>query len=379
MNDWKAWTIKLQNVGPSNFYSQNYFSDYFPGYLYILWFAGYLSHFLSISVNSFQFEILIKSITTIFDIGSAFLIFKIVSNYNENWAKLTSVFYLINPAVVFNSSVWGQVDGIFTFFLILSSFYLIERKKIFKSSFMTGLAILTKPQSLAILPILLINYFHLKLEKIVKLLIILILTVFLFSVPFFPVNPIFGLLQSALSSLNVYPYTSLYAFNLWAVIGWWKPDNLSFILNYKTWGTVLYIVSVILIAIPLLKKKIDPKQYYFAASLSFLSFFLFPTRIHERYLFPFLAFILIVAIIKKSKLLFGAYILSSVIHFLNLWFVYYYYDFIYNNTKLTNNILYSFINNNYRILSFLMVTLFIFLLVIYYKPYVKKIKAKLAS
>src|SRR5262249_23275292 len=120
INDYKAWSIKLSQSGPSNFYSKDYFSDYFPGYLYILWISGFLFKTLAIPISSLHFEFFLKSINILFDIGSAFIIYKIVLKYNKKWAKIAPIFYLINPAVVFNSSVWGQIDGIFTFFILLS-------------------------------------------------------------------------------------------------------------------------------------------------------------------------------------------------------------------------------------------------------------------
>jgi len=374
MNDWKAWSAKLATSGQYNFYSPNYFSDYFPGYLYILWSSGSLFNFLSKPINSLEFEIFIKSITTMFDIGSAFFIYKIVLRYNKFLAKPSFIFYLLNPAILFNSSVWGQIDGIFTFFLILSSYYLLEKKKIFKSSFFTVLGILVKPHTLAIFPIFLIhaskNFTKLKL---IKSLVFCIVFLILLSLPFFPKNPIFGIFQLALKSQNVYPYTSLFAFNLWGLIGWWKPDNLVFIFSFKIWGVILYILSMLLIILPLLKEKIDNKELYLSASLSFLSFYLFLTRIHERYLFPFLAFILIASLIKKSKLIFSIYITASLIHFINLWYVYYYYNYVYSNPVFANNFFYNVINNNYKTLSLLMVVLFCVVLTFYYQSiYAKK-------
>lgn len=373
MNDWKSWALKLQDSGPSNFYSQNYFSDYFPGYLYILWTSGSIFNFLSIPINSFQFEVFLKTVTTLFDIGSAFYIYKVVSNYNKKFAIFAPVLYLLNPAIIFNTSVWGQIDGIFTFFLILSFYFLIEKKKIYESSFTTSLGILIKPHSLAILPVLLINDFqNFSRQKFIKSLILGFLVLILMSLPFFPNNPILGIFQLGLKSQNIYPFTSLFAFNFWGIFGWWKPDSLTFVFTYKTWGIIIYTISILLIIVPLIKKKSDPKYFYLTSALSLLAFFLFPTRIHERYPFPFLAFILISAIIKKSKFLFAIYIISSIVHFINLWFVYYYYNFVYNNPKFASNIFYLFINENYKFFSILMVVSFVILLIFYYKTYAKK-------
>ena len=373
MNGWIAWSLRLMQVGPSNFYSPNFFADYFPGYLYILWVAGSIFNFFSLPINSFSFEFFLKSITTIFDIASAFYIYKIVLKYNKQ-AIFAPILYLINPAVIFNSSVWGQTDGIFTFFLILSSYLLIEKRKIFSASFTMALGIIIKPHSLALLPLFLISsLINFTKPKIVKSFVLGVLTLILLSLPFFLKNPIFGIFDLAFKSQDVYKFTSLFAFNFWGLMGSWKPDNALFILSYKTWGIILYTISMLLIIVPLVRRKIDPKQFYLAASLSLFSFFLFPTRIHERYLLPFLAFILIAAAVKKSKSLFVIYIVTSIIHFINLWFVYYYYNFVYNNSKFSNNFFYILVNNNYKFFSLILLGSFFIILFKYYKSiYVKK-------
>lgn len=378
MGDWKAWSIRLSQVGPSSFYASNYFSDYFPGYLYILWIIGSFFKFFSIPINSVYFEVFIKGITTLFDIASALFIYKICSNYAKKWKYLVPIFYLLNPAVIFNSSVWGQIDGIFTFFLIFSSYLLTERESIFKSSFFSSLGILVKPHSLILLPVSLIwSFKNYPQKKFYKSVVLGILMFILFSLPFFPKKAILGIFELATKSQDVYKFTSLYAFNFWSLVGWWRPDDTVFIVSYKILGIILFLISMALIIIPLLKKKIEKREYYLAASLSFLSFFLLLTRMHERYLFPFLAFILLSAIIYKSRFLFTVYVISSLVHFINLLFVYYYYVFIYNNFNLTKNLfypLYILVNDNYKIFSLLMLILFLSTLIFYYKPYVKKSK-----
>lgn len=374
MTDWKAWSSKLSQVGPSNFYSPTYFSDYFPGYLYILWGIGVLFNFLNLSISSLNFEIVIKSITAVFDVLTAFYIYKIILKHNKALAKTSFVLYLLNPAVIFNSSIWGQIDGIFTFFLLLSAYLLFDRKEIFKSSTAVALGILIKPQSLAFIPIFFVHLLkNFSKERIIKSLLLVVLFLLILSFPFFPKNPILGLFELGNKSQNVYQYTSLFAFNFWGTVGFWKPDSSIFILSYKMWGIILYAISLLLICAPLFRRKINREMFYMASSLSLFSFFLFLTRIHERYLFPFFAFILIASILRKSRVLFTIYVISSIVHFINLWFVYYYYNYVYQSPALSKNIFFSLVNDNYKFFSFLMLLLFIVILVYYFKFYVEKI------
>lgn len=376
MGTWEAWSYRLVSGGIPNFYAPNYFSDYFPGYLYILWIFGNLYHFFlpNVSFANFNFEILLKLITTAFDFGTSYFIYKIVNKHFSKLSKFAALLYLVNPAVIFNSSIWGQIDGIPTFFLVCSTYLLIELKKPFKSSFLSSISVLIKPQSLAIFPIILIYEIKLYKKKLGTIFLIVLLTFILLSMPFLINDPINGFINLVNKSFNVYPYNSLFAFNFWGILGWWKLDkNIFFMLSYQTWGVILYSVFMLINIYPLLKNKIKPLDFYLASSLSFMIFYLFFTRIHERYLFPFLAFILISAFISKSKILGIVYFIISIVHFINLWYVYYFYNFVYNNIKANQNLLFKFITDNHGIFSLILIISFFYILFFYYRLFYEKI------
>jgi len=231
MNDWQAWSGRLVEVTPLHFYSPTYFSDYFPGYLYMLWFLGASFNFLfpHASIFSLGFEFYLKIFTNIFDIATAYYIYKIISNYRKNLGLLSAVFYLANPALAFNSSSWGQVDGILTFFLICAAYYLIELKKAYHFSFALALSILVKPQGLAVFPVMLSFLItNFKFSKIFSLLLIPFLLIFL-SLPFFLKDPILGLFHLFQKSASTYPYTSMFSYNFWSFAGWWVSDSTKFL------------------------------------------------------------------------------------------------------------------------------------------------------
>ncbi len=246
MTDWQAWTSRLIEVGPSSFYSPNYFADYFPGYLYILLILGkaFLTLFPNSSLFSTDFIFILKGVTTIFDLGTAYLIYKIVKKYRPKVAIFASILYLGNPALIFNSSIWGQIDGILTFFLLLSIYFLIEVKNFLFWSISFAFAFLVKPQTISILPISLIYLFKeagsLRLFKLVFLSIILSVVI---SLPFFiNTNPVFGIFELFQKTASGYQYTSLYTLNIWSLIGWWKDDNTKwYFLSYQSWGIIFYL------------------------------------------------------------------------------------------------------------------------------------------
>lgn len=397
MNTWKAWTERLITLGPTQFYNPDYFSDYLPGYLYMLYGLGMVLKVLfpGAPIDSSQFEFLLKFLTTCFDFATAYVIYKIVANYQKNLAAVAGILYVANPALIFNSAIWGQVDGIFTFFLVLAAYYLFELRKLiyWAATFAIGLVI--KPHMLAVLPVMgvyLLEQFRLK--RISSSLAILVTLPILISLPFFLSNPIFGLLQQMRSGAEQYSFTSLYAFNTWAfVVGWWKNDTvIQFGMSLQVIGLLLFMMSLVAILFPRIENVVSKTQqvvkkksndsallihtnvlYYQAASLSILAFFLFPTRIHERYLFPFFAFVLIAAAIARSKLLFLCYTLLSVIHLANLWYVYFYFNTVHSNPLFTGNDFFTFIDSSYKLMSILTLISFGMMLLSYYrKTYVQK-------
>lgn len=371
MNSWQAWSARLVEVTPLHFYAPNYFADYFPGYLYMLWFLGKSFNFLfpHFSIFSLNFEFYLKLFTNIFDLTTAYYIYKIVSKYQKQLGLTAVLFYLGNPALAFNSSVWGQVDGILAFLLVYSAYNLLELRKVSHFNISLALSILTKPQGLAIFPIMLIYLFaNFNYKKYLSLLLIPILLILL-SLPFFLRDPILGLFHLFQKSTNIYPYTSMFSYNLWSFAGWWVPDsNTVLSIPYKFWGVIIYFASLVIILVPLFFRKNYKNNFlvYFASALAILTFFLFLTRIHQRYLFPFFAFLLIVSFIKNSMKLKIIYVLLSLIHFINLWYVYYYYNYVYPDPTFSPVAIFKFLSTNYNLFTLFNLIGLGYLILIYY-------------
>jgi len=378
MTAWQAWAARLVELGPMNFYDKNIWTNYTPGYLFILWILGLIFNgIFQVSFFSSAFVYVIKFTTTIFDIATAVLIYQILKENNKFWPALGVILYLGNPAIIFNTSVWGQIDGILTFFILLSLYLITEKNRPLLSSVFSAEAFLIKPQTIAILPLYVLIIFQRFKKNIIKITAVVFLIFISYSLLFFPKNIFFGLLNLVTQMTKDYSMTSLYAFNIWAILGWWQNDSMKLMgISYAFLGFFIYALFLILILTPSIIKQTKDKFYlYFLYALSVMAFYLFPTRVHERYLLPFFAFFLIAALLKKSKFLLLIYAIVSIINFINLWYVYYYYNFIYNNPVLRDNIFYLFIDNNYKLLSGLLICCFFMGLAVYYRLifYAKKI------
>lgn len=373
MNDWQAWSARLVEVGPFSFYSANFFADYFPFFYFSLFILAkiFVLIFGQAAIFSIGFEIYIKVISNIFDILTAVIIFKIINKHSGRWAFLGSVLYLLNPSVIFNSSVWGQIDAIPTFLLIFSLYQLEEKKNIVKSLSTSVLSFLIKPLNIALFPLMLYRIIkNFSVQKILKAAGVSLLVFFIVTIPFFPSDPFFGPFRHLSSSLNVYPYTSINAYNLWAFFGWWKQDSLQFFnLSYHLWGYILFFLIVLIIFIPIFRKKSKSftKLDYLTYTILSFAFFLFLTRIHERHLFPVFALLIISACVFRSRILILSYIVLAVINFINLFYSYYYYNVIYNNPMVPKNIIFDISSNYQLFFSMLSLILFGIMLVVYYK------------
>lgn len=304
-----AWSNNLVEVGLNNFY--NSWSDYFPGYLYILYLLGKINAFLPEYST-----ILYKLPAIISDILTTLLIYNIITKVkNKKQAIIFSSLYIFNPAIFSNSSLWGQADSLVALFTMASIFYF--EKNVFVSAIFLAIGTLVKPQAAFILPSIL--YLFIKNKKSLLSYIGYIfsgLSVFILGfVPFNNKNNLFDFILERFNvSANQYPYGSVNAFSFWGIFGFWKPDDAIFWIGFVLTAIVV-IVSLVLLA----RKKIIFGEYLIA-SISLLSTFLFMTRMHERHLLPTLAPLLVVSSLNYINLI--AYSVLSLTYVSNLMYAF---------------------------------------------------------
>lgn len=308
-----AWSTNLANNGFATFYSG--WSDYFPGYLYILWILGKVP-------KTIPSEILYKIPAIISDLLIGYLIYKIVVKIkDQKWGLIASSLFLFNPAVFANSALWGQVDSLTALFSLLSIYFLPSN--FILSAIFLSVGTLVKPQAAFIVPVILFlmlkNKFSIK-----KLLSFGVTSLSIFLVGFLPFwdqskNFLTFVLERINVSLNQYQNTSVNAFNFWGLTGFWRPDNVV----YQVFGYLAVFVVFLLLAKRIYNK---PNAQYYLTSFVFAASFLFFTRMHERHLLPVFAFLPIVVAIDISQVLTLGVL--SLMYIANL---YYSYVWITNN------------------------------------------------
>ena len=303
-----SWSLELARNGFKNFYST--WSDYLPGYLYFLWGLGKLN-LLGIFPQVFLYKI-----PAIFsDIATGYLIYEILKKHKgDKWGILGAAIYVFNPAILANSTFWGQVDSL-TALASVATIYFLDKTYLL-SAIVLATGTLIKPQAAFILPIVLFFMYKNRwsLVKVAKYIFTGLSFFVLGFIPFARGNFIQFILTRLNLSASQYPYTSVNAFNFWGLFGFWNPDNVYFQFG----GYILIFVATIYLCIKYLKKKLSR---YYLLSFVFTASFMFFTRMHERHLLPVFAPLAIVAVDNPIFLL--PYIGLSIIYVVNLVYSYF--------------------------------------------------------
>jgi len=321
--DFMAWFQTAADYGPRTFYTRTW-CDYPPFNIYFFWVFGLLAKSLSLFGTSL-FTYVMKLPPNLFDMATAFLIFAFVrKRLDFKMALLATTLYAFNPAVIFNAAVWGQFDAIYTFFLVLSLMLALASKPELSAVTFT-LGILTKPQGIALAPLiafLILKKYRLQWRRLLTSLIAVAATVFVVIIPFEWSNPVTFLANIYFGAYGGYAYTSVNAFNLWALGGLWVLETpVFFATGWILFGALAAFVLYVL------HKRFGASGellVLFSAFILFFGFFMLPTRIHERYLFPALSILaLMFPFLKKTRLIYGVLSVTClvnqayVLHFLN--------------------------------------------------------------
>ena len=244
------------------------------------------------------------------DLGIGYSIFKLTKK------KFFVFLYLFNPAVIYVSSVWGQIESLPIFFLLLSFFLLPKRYYLSHVAFV--LAILSKQTALWLLPVYLIIWY--KHGGFAALLRGLTLQAVIFIALYFPftlsLNP-FPLYLTTLSGSST--LVSDQAMNLWYFIfqGVRLADSvLLFSLSVRIWSLLLLAITLTFVSFKLWKRYEISLAANALFYLSLAAFFL-QTRVHERHLAPALPFLLLTTFKPKTKV--TLYVFLSVYHLFNLY------------------------------------------------------------
>lgn len=299
INTFKNWATAAANNLPA-FYANSRSSDYPPLYIYVLFVIGKIA---SIPAMSLYFTLLLKLPSMVADIATSYLIYRLAREHlSLEMSMILSAFYIFNPAVLINSTIWGQVDSFFTLIVVFSMLMLAENK-IGRAAALFTAAVMMKPQGIIFLPVL---FFELLRQKNFKSWLKVVLsglsTAAILILPFSLNRGVLWIFKLFSTTVSEYPYASVNAFNFFSLLGanYTRDTTTLFLLNYHSWG----LIFIVMIAVFAWFIYIKGNSRIFAAPAALLliaGVFTFSTGMHERYLFPAAALAILSFIYLKDR------------------------------------------------------------------------------
>ncbi len=355
VSTFESWALTLAAHPMREFFAKAGFADYPPGYFFVLWVVGHAYKLLIASDPNYAWlKAFVKLPAIVMDLVCSALIFALVRRFASlGWAFGAASLFAFNPAAIFISAYWGQVDSVAAGLTLAAVLLVVDAATSRGNRAMYALvgawllvaaSILIKPPAIMLVPLLLAFVFatddrSVRAARAVASTVGIVgslLLAYLSALAFHPgLNPIVQLawLEGRyVYASGVYPYSSVNAFNLYAMLhNFWQPDTqrvpdwhvggMTLGLPQYAWGIVLVLALVGLITAAFVQRR-DALAFVEAAMILSLGYFIFSTRMHERYVFQ--AFLLVMPLVFYRRRYLYAAIALSLTLFANLVYSLYY-------------------------------------------------------
>ncbi len=251
---------------------------------------------------------------------------------------LAAGLWALNPAIVYVSAFWAQVDSIHTLWLLAALLAALAQRWGWSGLFM-GLALLTKLHAIVLLPLLILLAWRHSLRAVIMGALGLVGTLALGLLPLALTGAGDPVLAAYFGSVGYYPRLSANAFNGWFLVqvlsaqvlgrelldtarvvgpvtlrwvGIGLLASYSALLLWRLWGTLAPAGENGQSWQPAASRLL----VFFAAGMMIFGFFSLPTEMHERYGLPALAFLALPAACWRRVL--WPYLLLSAVFTANL-------------------------------------------------------------
>ena len=380
IQSFRFWAEDLASNGIAGFYARDFFHDYTPGYLYVLWAVGKVGQLLGGPVGD-----LIKVPPILADLALGWVVWSMAKELgaSSRAARIGAVLVVFNPVAILDSTIWGQVDSFGVVFLLLALREL-WRDRPERSAVLTVLAALIKPQLGILIPIVAAVVIRRALRpagaygeepppsaesatrwernvrgpiRILTTGLAGLATALVLAIPFG--LSLSGLVQQVFKTAGGYPFLSVNAYNPWALISQngvgvaanrtWVCDSTVVasgpvtirIGDFTIWsspasstlcpngfmvgaipavlvGALLFAVAAAIVVL-LVARRPDRRTMLVGLAVLAIAFFVLPTRVHERYLFPLVGIGAILAAVSLRWRV--AYLISAAATFANMYAV----------------------------------------------------------
>ncbi len=292
ISSYESWALQMASQGPARIYRAGYFLDYPPGYLYALWLMGILAN--ATGAGGVMLRMTVEAPALVADFVLALLVFVFVRRTapaRRTAAYVAMLLVALNPALGFDTIIWGQSDSALTVVIMLSAVLALDSE--FELAWaLAALSVLIKPQALMYVPVLgLWTLLKLPLSQWWRPALAAVAVAMVGVMPFQLGHPWYWILELYHSTAAYYHETSVNAFNLMALIGGLrKPDTDTFAgLSYFSIGMGLLVPLYVFIGFRLWHER-SPRGMIFAIFAAVFGFFMLAPRMHERYLYAGLVF-----------------------------------------------------------------------------------------
>lgn len=368
LNNNISWGQELWNRGIVDYYGSPDANDWpysapnqppltillFGGTVWVYDTVDLVSKFLNESIGLFPssfvwfweangMDLVVKFPGIFADLGIGWMIYKYFKqkakkNKQEKLEKtglILSTIWLFNPVSWYNSSMWGQTDSVVNFLGMMGIFGLLgvigpryvkasKGSKLAWFAVWFTLSVLFKGSLLIFLPLLLILVIKQKysLRDYVFACCYALFVTFLVSIWFYP-RVDFPLWFIDLYQNRILPgeigYLTANAFNFWWLVdsGNTLDSTVLFGLPARIWGMVAGIGGIVGVGYWFARGKLTDRRVFLSMALTSVITFLFMTRVHERYLYPFFpSATVLLGLIPIAQV---PYVIYSVTYTLNMY------------------------------------------------------------
>jgi Gpi18-like mannosyltransferase len=326
---WRRWAVAIEVHGlPKIYYTDSQYT-YLPLFHYILYLYNWIMGSTEEILKNINY---LRLFVFSFDCFALWIIYRWLERKVD--LLLLIVMNTINLGFVYNTLIWGQVDGIGAAFAIASTYFLWKERYIWSCIFLL-LAINVKFQSLIFAPLwgVLFLFSIIRRKEWWAILISLLVSAGLQLLILWPFlsdrDSLLTIWHIITESVDKFPLLSLNAMNFWYMVKSGDLFNVNdkeiFLwgITYKKAGLILFSTSYLLLLLPVaitlfkdrLATKLKKEQVFIMGALIALSFFYFNSQMHERYSLPAFVFIIAYSFYSRD---FIPYILLSIASFLNL-------------------------------------------------------------
>jgi Gpi18-like mannosyltransferase len=276
----------------------------------VLYAVGFLQSIFNIDPNSALFTLMVKLPAIIAEVVLALIVCRIaIKEMGRTFGLLCGALVLFNPAMYFNSSVWGQVEAVLILFAVLCLYYL-RKENYWLGALFFALALLLKPQAIMLAPVVGLAYIYALFKKgrteraILQMIggAAIVAVVFAAGViPFTGTQSPDWVLHKYIGVIEEYQFASVNAFNLYGLLGanWVEADKTLLFMPYEYWGLMFIVLICITVAILQWRSRAQ-RAIFDVAGFLIISVYMLSHAMHERYMLPACAFLLLAYVFTRD-------------------------------------------------------------------------------